>query len=122
MLIATIQVLVGAFVMFTIARLAHDRLTERSGWLWVALAALLAVTSMLVHRFLLGSTISPPFYTALLFAITLAGLRPKNSGLAKWRKRAIYGVVLGTVVGWASYAEVGALAVFSFAEPPLAAR
>lgn len=106
MILTSIQVLIGAFAMFTIARLTQKRLIEHSGWLWVVLVALLAITSMLVHRHVLGSAISPPFYTSLLFGITLAGLTPTGSDVSKWHKRGIYGVVAGTVAGWISYAEV----------------
>ena len=82
---------------------------QRSGWAWVVLVGALAVANMVIHR-LLGSTINPPFFTALWFGITLSGLTPKESPtVAPWYKRAIYAVVVGTVIGWASYAEVASV-------------
>lgn len=106
-LIAVIEVVVGAFALFTVARLAYAPLLQRSGWLWVVLLTGLAIANMLVHRFLLGSSINPPFFTAFLFGITVAGLTPKEApALEPWHKRGIYGVIVGTLVGWASYVEV----------------
>lgn len=66
----------------------------------------LALTNMLIYR-LFGSSINPPFFTAVWFAITLLGLAPKESPtVSLWYKRGFYAIVLGTIVGWASYAEV----------------
>ncbi|PJI98868.1 hypothetical protein CLU85_3704 [Acidovorax sp. 69] len=107
MIIALIEVVVGTFVLFTIARIAYTPLVTRSGWFWVALVAILAITNMLLHRFVIGSSINPPFFTAVFFGITLAGLTPKESATGEpWHKRGIYGVVVGSLIGWASYAEV----------------
>ncbi len=107
MIIAIIEVLVGAFLFFTVARVTYAPLRRGSGWLWVVLLIVLAVANMLVHRFVLGSSINPPFFTAVLFSMTLAGLTPKEeSAVDHWHKRGIYGVVFGTVLGWASYAQV----------------
>ena len=77
-MIAILEVLAGAFVLFVIARGTYEPLVRRSGWLWVGLLFLLAVASMLIHRFM-GNTINPPFYTALLFCMVLAGLSPKSA-------------------------------------------
>lgn len=107
MLIAITEILVGAFLLFTVARLSYAPLISRSGWLWVGLAVALALTNMLIHRFVLANSINPPFFTAVLFAMTLAGLTPKEaSAVEHWHKRGIYGVVFGTLLGWASYAQI----------------
>jgi len=100
------KVLVGAFILFTITKVSYAPLRKKSGWIWVALVAVLAILNMLVHH-LIGSTINPPFYTAVFFAITLAGLTPRESPtVATWYRRAIYGVVVGTLIGWGFYVEV----------------
>ena len=102
-----IKVLMGAFALFTVARVTYGTIGQRSGWVWVALVGMLAVANMLIHH-LLGSTINPPFFTAVLFGLVLAGLTPKDSPtVAPWHKRAIYAVAVGTAIGWAVYAEVG---------------
>lgn len=104
--VGIIEVLVGAFILFTIARKTYSRLVRRSGWAWVAFVGFLAIVNMLIHR-IIGSSINPPFFTAVLFATTLVGLTPKEDAtLNPWHKRAIYAVIVGTVIGWASYAEV----------------
>jgi hypothetical protein len=106
-IIGLIKVLVGAFVLFTVARLTYENIGQRSKWGWVAFVGGLALANMLLYR-LLGSSINPPFFTALLFGVTIAGLTPKDSPtMSVWYKRAIYAIVLGTLIGWASYAEVG---------------
>lgn len=87
--------------------MAYAPLLSRSGWLWVTLSAALAVANMLIHRFVLDNSINPPFFTAVLFAMTLAGLTPKEASVVEqWHKRGIYGVVVGTLLGWASYAQM----------------
>jgi len=101
-----IKVLIGAFALFSVARVTYKTIGQRSGWTWVALVGALAIANMLVHQ-LLASTITPPFFTAVLFSIVLAGLTPKESpSVTLWNKRAIYAVIVGTVIGWASYVEV----------------
>lgn len=101
----TIKVLAGSFVLFIVARTTYGILGQRFGWAWVSLIGVLAVANMVVHR-MLGSTINPPFFTAIWFGIALAGLTPKDSpSVALWYKRAIYAVIVGTVIGWFSYAE-----------------
>lgn len=105
-MLGIVKVLFGTFVFFTVARVTYGTIGQRSGWAWVALVGALAVVNMVIHR-LLGSTINPPFFTAVLFGITLSGLTPKDfPAVALWYKRAIYAVVVGTVIGWASYAEL----------------
>lgn len=100
-------VLTGAFALFTVARAACGTIGQRVGWAWVALVGALAVANMVIHR-ILGSTISPPFFTAVLFGITISGLAPKDfPEVGAWYKRATYAIVVGTVIGWASYVEVG---------------
>lgn len=70
------------------------------------LVGALVIVNMVVHRFL-GSSIDPPFFSAFWFAITLGGLMPKDAyAVASWHKRAIYAVVVGTIIGWISYIEV----------------
>ena len=104
MIISIFEVLVGAFVLFVIATTTYGPLTQRYGWLWVVLVGLIAFSSMLVHCFVLGSTINPPVWTTLLFGMTLAGLSPKKTGpIGHWYKRGIYGVAVGTFAGWAFY-------------------
>lgn len=99
------KVLVGVFVLFTLARVTYENLGQRSKLGWLVFVGSLALANMLLHR-LLGSSINPPFFTALLFGVTIAGLTPKNSPtMSIWSKRAIYAIVLGTLIGWASYAE-----------------
>ncbi len=101
------KVLVGTFVLFTIARVSLNNLgSYHSGWPWVVFVGVLAVANMLLHR-ILGSSINPPFFTAVWFAITLAGLPPKESPtVLPLHKRAIFAIVVGTVVGCASYVDV----------------
>jgi hypothetical protein len=100
------KVLLGTFILFTVARATYGTIGQRSGWAWVAVVGALAVANMVLHR-MLGSTITQPFFTAVWFGILLSGLTPKESPtVAHWYKRAIYAVVIGTVIGWASYAEV----------------
>src|SRR2546428_8623960 len=104
--VAAGKVLVGTVVLSTAARVTYVPLTQRSGWLWVAFVGALAVMNMVFHR-AIGSSINPPFYTAVWFAITLAGLTPKDSpAIASWYRKAIYSVVVGTIIGWAFYGEV----------------
>lgn len=107
-----LKVIVGAFVLFTIARVAYGRLVPRAGWLWVTIVAGLAFTNMLVHRWL-GSTINPPFYTSILFAITLIGLAPDNTVVegeashgSLWFRRGAIAVAVGTILGWLSFVSV----------------
>jgi hypothetical protein len=109
------QVLIGSFVLFTIARIAYGRLVPHAGWGWVLLVGVLAIGNMLLHRWL-GSTINPPFFTSVLFGITLIGIAPdksvvegKVSAGSQWYRRGIAAVVAGTVLGWLSYAEIGTL-------------
>ena len=104
--LGAVKVLIGTFALFTVAKVTFGTIGQRFGWAWVALVGVLAVTNMLVHN-LLGSTITPPLFTAILFGIVLAGLTPKDSpAVSPWFKRAIYAVVVGTFVGWVSYGEV----------------
>jgi hypothetical protein len=43
-----------------------------------------------------------------LFGLTISGLAPKDfPEVGAWYKRATYAIVVGTVIGWASYVEVG---------------
>lgn len=107
-----LKVIVGGFLLFTIARVAYGRLVPRSGWAWVALVGVLAIANMLVHR-ALGSSINPPFFTAVLFAITLLGLAPDDSvaegtvsSVSRWHKRGVVAVAICTAIGWLSYASV----------------
>lgn len=104
-LLWAIKVLIGTFTLFTVARVTYGSIGQRSGWAWVVLVGALAVANMIVHR-LLGSTINPPFFTAVWFGITLVGLTPKDSlTVATWYRRAIYAVVVGTIIGWYAYVE-----------------
>ena len=104
--LGAIKVLIGAFVLFILARTTYGSIGQRSGWGWVVLVGALAVANMVVHR-LLGSTINPPFFTSVLFGISLAGLTPKDSPtVTTWYRRAIYAVAVGTVIGWSTYMEV----------------
>lgn len=103
-IIGFIKVLVGTFVLFTLARIALAATDKR--WTWVATVGVLAVSNMVIHR-LIGSTINPPFFTAVFLGVTLSGLSPKDSEqVDPWIKRAIFAVVIGTVIGWASYASL----------------
>ncbi len=105
-ILAVIKILVGSFLLFTIANKSYATLGQRSQWSWVALIGALAVANMVLHR-LIGSTINPPFFTAFCFGVLLAGMSPKESiQVSPWIKRAIYAVVIGTGLGWLSYAEV----------------
>lgn len=107
-----LKVVVGAFLLFTVARAAYGRLVPRAGWAWVALVGVLAVGNMLVHRWI-GSSVNPPFFTAVLFAGTLIGLAPDNTALegvasegSRWFKRGAVAVAVCTALGWLSYATV----------------
>ncbi len=106
LMLASLKVLIGTFTLFTVARVSYASIGQHSGWAWVAFVGVLAIANMLVHR-LLGSTINPPFFTALWFAMTLAGLTPKDSPkVTTWFRRAIYAVAVGTLIGWFLYVEV----------------
>jgi|GEM_PF-2335179 hypothetical protein len=109
---ASVKVLAGAFTLFTIARMAYGRLVPYFGWVWVALLGALAIGNMLVHRWI-GSTVNPPFFTALLLGVTLVGISPQSATVAGdistvslWFRRGIAAVAMGTVLGWFSYAEL----------------
>lgn len=105
---ALIEVLVGAFIMFTLARTTYTQLIEKSGWLWVSFVSFLAIINMAIHRLILENSINPPFFTAALFIITICGLHEENSKLlSPWHKRGIYGIIIGTLTGWALYIESG---------------
>lgn len=113
--LGVLKVLVGGFILFTIARLAFGAMVPRSGWAWVVLVAAMAIGNMLLHRWM-GSSINPPFFTAVLFAITLLGLgtdetTPQNatSDSSRWGRRGAIAVAVGTVLGWISYVEVSQL-------------
>lgn len=105
-IIGAVKVVIGTFVLFAVARVTYEPLARKSGWFWVSFVAVLAILNMVVHR-LIGSSINPPFFTAAWFGITLAGLTPKDSPtVAPWYRRAIYGLVAGTLIGWGAYVEV----------------
>jgi hypothetical protein len=104
---AVVEILVGSFVLFTVAKVTYETLGQRSGMVWVGLVGALAIANMVIHR-MIGSTINPPFFTAVLFGIALSGLTPKDSvTVSPWLKRAAYAVAIGTIIGWTSFAEVG---------------
>lgn len=99
------KVLFGAFILFSLARVFKVILIDRPSWVWVMLVGVLAITNMIVHR-LLGSSINPQFYTAVLFGVTLSGLTPADIPMPPSHKRAIYAVFIGTIAGYCSYIEV----------------
>jgi hypothetical protein len=110
---ALLEVLVGAFVMFTVSRATYGRWVPGRGWRWVLFVGALALGNMLLHRWL-GSTINPPFFTAVLFAVTLVGLVQEQSVVegeisakSPWLRRGLFALVIGTALGWVSYVEVG---------------
>jgi hypothetical protein len=110
--LGALKVIVGGFLLFTVARVAYGRLVPRAGWVWVALVGVLAIGNMLVHR-AIGSSINPPFFTAVLFAMTLMGLAPDNSVVegtvssgSRWYKRGAIAVAICTAIGWLAYASV----------------
>jgi hypothetical protein len=112
---AATEVIAGGFVLFTIARMAYVSLVPRAGWVWVSLIVVLSVANMLLHRWL-GSSINPPFFTAVLFGVTLLGLAPDETVLegkvsegSHWFRRGAIAVVFGTVLGWLSYIEISQL-------------
>lgn len=107
-----LKVVAGGFILFTITRVAYARLVPRAGWVWIVLVTVLSVANMLLHRWL-GSSINPPFFTAVLFGITLLGLAPDHTIAAgnvsegsRWFRRGIIAVAVDTVLGWLSYIEV----------------
>ena len=62
------------------------------------------------HGRVLVSTINPPFFTSVLFGISLGGLTPKDSPtVTTWYRRAIYAVAIGTVIGWFTYMEAASV-------------
>ena len=99
---AVIKVLVGSFLLFTIARV-----TQKANWKWVLIVGTLALGNMIIHR-LLGSSINPPFFTAVFLGISLSGLSPADTPLSEtpWLKRAIIALVIGTAIGWLSFAKI----------------
>ncbi len=112
LVVGALKVVLGSFVLFTTARITFARLVPRAGWMWVALVFLLGLANMVVHR-LIGSTINPPFFTAVVFAVTLMGMSASPPGtpdseVPPWHRRAVVGLVIGTVIGWLAFAEVGA--------------
>lgn len=107
-----LEVIVGGFALFTIARVTYASLVPHAGWTWVALVVVLSVANMILHR-LLGNSINPPFFTAVLFGVTLLGLAPDEtvaegtvSEGSRWFRRGALAVVGGTVLGWLSYIEI----------------
>lgn len=107
-----LKVVVGAFVLFTVARILYGRLLPKAGWVWVILVAALTLANMFVHRWI-GSTINPPFYTAVLFAMTLFGMAPDDTVVegqasqgSRWFKRGAIAVAIGTAIGWLAFASV----------------
>ena len=113
---ASTKVLIGAFTLFTVARIAYGKLVPHAGWGWVALLSALAIGNMLVHRWI-GSTVNPPFFTAVLFCVTLVGIAPQSDAVAgevsptlRWFRRGIAAIAIGTVLGWFLYAEVVTMA------------
>lgn len=103
--IGIVKVLIGTFVFFTITRVTYEKTKENSKWGWIIFVGFIAVTNMLVHRFI-GSSINPPFFTAVWTCITVVGLTPRESNeVSPWLKRAIYAIIIGTLIGWLSYAE-----------------
>jgi hypothetical protein len=107
-----LKIIVGGFLLFTIARVAYARMVPRAGWAWVALVSVLAIGNMLVQKWL-GSSINPPFFTAVLFAMTLMGLAPDNtvtegavSEGSRWFKRGAIAVAIFTAVGWLAYGTI----------------
>ena len=106
LLLSIIKVLICAFVLFTVARLTYEPVGRHSRWSWVALIGLLAIGNMAAHRFV-GSSINPPFFTAVLFGITIYGLSSQDgSSESIWHKRAVYAIAIGTIIGWSLYAEL----------------
>lgn len=104
--LATADVLVTSFVMFTLARVTLLIAGNRHGWVWVVLLFLIAIANMVIHR-MLGTTINPPFYAALFFCLTLYGLdSPIPDEPFPWPKRGIYAAILGTAAGWLSFAQI----------------
>jgi hypothetical protein len=110
---ALLKVLAGGFLLFTVARVMYGRWVPRAGWGWVVLVGCLALANMLVHRWV-GSTINPPFFTAVLFGTTLVGIAPDKSvvegdvsSASQWYRRGVIAVVVGTALGWAAYVEIG---------------
>lgn len=106
--IGSLKVLVGTFILFMVASSTYGALSKNGRGIWVGFVVMLAVANMAIHR-LIGSTINPPFYTAVLFAITLAGLSPAREKVGPAFRQAIYGVVVGTLLGWAFYAEIASI-------------
>ena len=102
---AIIQVVLGAFVLFFLAKAAYLFFGVTNPWSWITLVGGLALANMLIHRFL-GGTISPPFYTAVLFGITLYGLDQQVEIAPKVTKRALYALAMSTVLGWLTFAEL----------------
>lgn len=107
--VGALKVILGAFLLFTIARTTYSVLVPRYGWRWVFLVATLALANMLFHRWL-GSTINPPFFTAVFFGLTIVGIVPSNPAVGgpvtdstRWPRRGLIALGIGTVVGWLFY-------------------
>ncbi len=111
LVLGILKVLIGGFVLFTVARVTYARWVPYRGWLWVTFMGVLALGNMLVHRWI-GSSINPPFFTAALFAVTLFGLAEqtnsaRSAGTGKlWIKRGLWSVVIFTTLGWISYGNL----------------
>lgn len=104
-----LQVFFGAFAMFMIAHMAYMATVVMSDTqsikAWVATVIFLALLNMLIHR-LLGSTINPPFFAALLFASALYGQPTYSQKAKKWGLAAL---AAGTVLGWVTYIQSGSV-------------
>ena len=100
-------VLVGAFILFTISNVGFRTLVPESGGVWLGLIFTLSVANMAVHKWLLSGQIDLPFYTALLFGMSLTGLYASDDQVSKtWCKRAAYAVAFGSLLGWTFFAEI----------------
>ncbi len=114
-LLGVVKVIVGGFALFTVARVAYGSLVPRAGWAWVGLVAVLALCNMVLHRWW-GSSINPPFFTAILFGVALSGLAPNKTVAestasydSRWLRRGRIALIVGTILGWLSYGEVGGM-------------
>ena len=104
-LLAAAMVLVGAFLLFAIVvspaqKLGHARSVA------TVIAAVAFFCVFAVHRYLIGSGISQPFFTATLVLMAFSGLNSEQNIGPQMRKSLLIGGIVGGLLGWATYIQV----------------
>lgn len=101
-----LQVVIGAFILFWIARSSISYALSGHERGWFVLLFISTLVMVLIHRYL-SHGISVPFYTAILFWIVVSGMVPEDgSPLPDLLRKGRWSIVVGTLVGWVFYVEI----------------